>query len=102
MKAMLNKIVLSFQGRLAPGRAVVRWTQCLFRVLGITLNAMALAFVFLTLAAIQVRGADLKAPHVVFVIGENEYHTWETLPDFAERELVPQGLKCSFVNASPK
>jgi type 1 glutamine amidotransferase len=38
----------------------------------------------------------------VFVIGENEYHTWETLPEFARTELEPRGLKCSFVNASPK
>jgi len=34
------------------------------------------------------------------VIGENEYHTWETLPEFALQELVKRGVKCSFVNAS--
>src|SRR5690348_14765936 len=40
--------------------------------------------------------------HVVFIIGENEYHTWETLPQFARTELETRGLKCSFVMASPK
>jgi type 1 glutamine amidotransferase len=41
-----------------------------------------------------------QAPRVAFVIGENEYHTWETLPEFANRELVPRGFNCSFVSAS--
>jgi type 1 glutamine amidotransferase len=43
-----------------------------------------------------------KRPHVVFVIGENEYHTWETVPEFARHELVKRGVRCSFVMASPK
>jgi len=43
-----------------------------------------------------------KRPHVVFVIGENEYHTWETLPKFARHELVKRGVRCSFVTASPR
>ena len=43
-----------------------------------------------------------KRPHVVFVIGENEYHTWETLPEFALKELLKRGIRYSFVNASPK
>ncbi len=37
---------------------------------------------------------------VVFVIGENEYHTWETLPEFANGELAPLGFKCLSVIAS--
>ena len=43
-----------------------------------------------------------RMPQVVFVVGENEYHTWETLPDFARKELEPRGLSCLFVMASPK
>src|SRR6266850_2963004 len=43
-----------------------------------------------------------KRPHVVFIIGENEYHTWETLPDFARQDLDWRGFQCSFVMASPK
>src|SRR5439155_1436003 len=42
-----------------------------------------------------------KRPHVVFVIAENEYHTWETLPEFAEHDLAWRGFDCSFVPASP-
>ena len=41
-------------------------------------------------------------PHVVFIIGENEYHTWETLPGFARQELVKRGVRFSFVNATPR
>ena len=40
-----------------------------------------------------------KRPHVVFVIGEQEYHTWETLPAFAQDDLVWRGMTCEFVNA---
>lgn len=39
------------------------------------------------------------APHVVFMIGEDEYETWETLPAFAKSELEPRGMKCTFVHA---
>ncbi|HEX3987963.1 MAG TPA: ThuA domain-containing protein, partial [Verrucomicrobiae bacterium] len=40
-----------------------------------------------------------KRPRIVFVIGENEYHTWETLPEFARNELEWRGYNCSFVTA---
>ena len=43
-----------------------------------------------------------KRPHIVFIIGENEYHTWETLPEFAHKDLEWRGLNCSFVMASTK
>lgn len=39
---------------------------------------------------------------IVMVIGENEYSTWETLPEFARRELEPRGYQVSTVQASPK
>jgi type 1 glutamine amidotransferase/nicotinamidase-related amidase len=48
------------------------------------------------------RFADDKRPHVAFIIGENEYHTWETLPEFAAKELEFRGLNCSYVLAPPK
>jgi type 1 glutamine amidotransferase len=40
-----------------------------------------------------------QAPNVVFMIGEDEYHTWETLPEFAERDLRPRGYRVTIVNA---
>lgn len=39
-------------------------------------------------------------PHVVFLIGENEYKTAETLPEFAKKEL--SGLRCTFIHADAK
>ena len=38
---------------------------------------------------------------IVMVIGENEYHTWETLPAFARQELAWRGYEVSYVQASP-
>ena len=42
-----------------------------------------------------------QSPHVVFMIGEDEYHTWETLPEFAERDLSPRGYRVTVINADP-
>jgi len=42
---------------------------------------------------------DVKK-RIAFIIGENEYHTWETLPEFAKRELAWRGYQISFVTAS--
>ncbi|MEO6035644.1 MAG: ThuA domain-containing protein, partial [Verrucomicrobiota bacterium] len=44
---------------------------------------------------------DVKK-RIAMVIGENEYHTWETLPEFARRELDWRGYQVSFVMASPR
>ena len=40
-----------------------------------------------------------QSAHVVFMIGEEEYQTWETLPEFAERDLKPLGYRVTIVNA---
>ena len=42
---------------------------------------------------------DPVPPHVVFLIGEDEYHTAETLPAFAAKELEPRGIRSTFVTA---
>lgn len=42
---------------------------------------------------------DVKK-QIAFIIGENEYHTWETLPEFAHSELEWRGYRTSFVTAS--
>jgi len=44
---------------------------------------------------------DKPAGRIVLVIGEEEYHTWDTLPAFARQELEPRGLECIFVHADP-
>jgi type 1 glutamine amidotransferase len=41
-------------------------------------------------------------PHIVFMIGEDEYHTWETLPEFAKKELEPRGYRVTIVNGDPQ
>ena len=38
-------------------------------------------------------------PHLVFMIGEREYGTKDTLPEFFERDLQPLGFRATFVNA---
>ena len=40
-------------------------------------------------AAFSFRGD--RRPHVVIVIGEDEYETWNTLPAYADTELAPRG-----------
>jgi len=48
-----------------------------------------------------VLGESVK-PHVVFLIGEDEYHTAETLPAFAKEELEKRGLRCTFIYSDAK
>ncbi|MSU35306.1 MAG: c-type cytochrome [Pedosphaera sp.] len=38
---------------------------------------------------------------IVMIIGENEYYTWETLPEFARKELEWRGYQVSIVSSSP-
>lgn len=47
--------------------------------------------------------AHSAVPHVVFLIGEREYKTQETLPKFARDELIGKlKFRCTFVHADPK
>ena len=43
--------------------------------------------------------AEAKQPHVVFMIGEREYETKITLPEFARKELEPRGIRCTIIHA---
>jgi hypothetical protein len=61
-----------------------------------------LAFVTALLLALAVRTTTVqRAPHIVFMIGEDEYHTWDTLPDFAKRELEPRGYRITTIQQDP-
>jgi len=42
-----------------------------------------------------------QPPKVVFLIGEDEYRTWETLPVFAERYVGWRGLETAVVQQNP-
>lgn len=45
---------------------------------------------------------DTEPPHIVFIIGEQEYNTKETLPAFAEQLLAPLGVRTTFVHVNPE
>ena len=40
-----------------------------------------------------------RAAEVLVMIGEDEYRTWETLPEFAKTELEPRGHRVSVIEA---
>jgi len=46
------------------------------------------------------RFSEDQRPHAVFLIGEDEYQTWETLPAFAKNDLEWRGLRVSTVHQS--
>jgi len=48
------------------------------------------------------RFKDDVRPRVVFLIGEPEYNTKTTLPEFAQKELAWRGLRCTVVQVSDK
>jgi nicotinamidase-related amidase/type 1 glutamine amidotransferase len=48
----------------------------------------------------EFRFKEDRRPHIVFLIGEDEYKTWVTLPQFAKEELAWRGLRVSVVQQS--
>lgn len=55
------------------------------------LRSLILALVCLAPAA--------QAANLVFMIGEDEYLTWETLPEFAKKDVEPLGHKVTIIHA---
>ena|SRR5579883_2443475 len=49
-------------------------------------------------------GALSAAPagRILVLIGEDEYHTWETLPAFCDAELRPRGYEVTIVQEDPR
>jgi type 1 glutamine amidotransferase/nicotinamidase-related amidase len=45
----------------------------------------------------EFRFSEDKRPHAVFLIGEDEYKTWETLPAFAKKNLEWRGWRVSII-----
>src|ERR1043166_4515579 len=59
-------------------------------------------FILLMLAVGSAPAAEPKTkPYIVFMIGEDEYKTWETLPEFAKTELEPKGFRATIIQADP-
>jgi type 1 glutamine amidotransferase len=52
-------------------------------------------FITLALAACI---TSAQASNIVFMIGEDEYHTWETLPEFAAKDVEPLGHHIKIIN----
>src|SRR6185503_18054343 len=42
-----------------------------------------------------------RPKRIAIMIGENEYRTWETLPEFARKELEWRGYQISYICSSP-
>jgi len=56
-------------------------------------------FLALLLGFLPALSAAERKPHIVFMIGESEYNTKATLPEFAKKDLEPKGIVCSFAIA---
>src|ERR1044071_2970413 len=69
------------------------WARTMRRVLALA------SIVFAFLGPDELR-AGPHAPHVVLLIGEDEYETARTLPNFAAKELAPHGIRWQTVSAS--
>ena len=73
------------------------------RYLGLRITAITMIMVVATGLVWGEQAAAAAAPHVVFLIGEGEYKTRETLPKFARDELIGKlKFRCTFVHADPK
>ena len=48
----------------------------------------------------EFRFKEDRRPHVVLLIGEDEYKTWVTLPQFAREDLAWRGLRVSVIQQS--
>src|ERR1051326_5663505 len=58
-----------------------------------------LCFLFAVVTVVLAAGAA-QPKHIVFMIGEDEYKTWETLPEFAEKDLKPLGYLVTIIQAN--
>jgi type 1 glutamine amidotransferase len=58
-----------------------------------------LCFLFAVVAVVLAAGAA-QPKHIVFMIGEDEYKTWETLPEFVAKDLKPRGYRITIIQAN--
>ena len=49
----------------------------------------------------EFRFREDNRPHVVFLVGDDEYKTAETVPVWAKKELVWRGIRCTFALEDP-
>ena len=53
--------------------------------------------ILVTAVGLQLQAAE--PPHIVIMIGEDEYQTWETLPEFAVKELKAVPYRVTIIHA---
>lgn len=58
--------------------------------------AVLVAFAFASLGSVAAKPAN-----IVMMIGEDEYHTWESLPEFAASDLKAAGYHVTIIHADP-
>lgn len=64
------------------------------------LSRRSLSVLLLAITLAPLFPVSAKAgPHIVFMIGEREYGTVETLPEFFKTELAPKGFTADFITA---
>jgi putative heme-binding domain-containing protein len=76
------------------------WSALILPWLFVVRGLFIVGWVWASSAAESILPQSNSVARVVFIIGENEYHTWETLPELATKNLQSLGLNCSFVMAS--
>ena len=79
----------------------MRFVSCRLRSLTLPARCLAAAALGLVWSSVTLaHAAAAEAPlRVTFLIGEDEYQTWETLPAFVERELKPLGIESTIIHA---
>ncbi len=68
---------------------------------GLMQTRRVLALFFFCLCTFSAAAAARRS-HIVFMVGEQEYKTRETLPVFAKAELDPAKYRVTFIEASPE
>src|SRR3954462_2833748 len=63
------------------------------------MHKRCLLFLALLLGFLPALSAAERKAHIFFMIGESEYNTKATLPEFAKKDLEPKGIVCSFAIA---
>lgn len=59
-----------------------------------------LVFIFAIFITLFAGAAGPSKPaHIVIMIGEDEYKTWETLPEFVKSNLTPRGYRVTIIQA---
>src|SRR5262249_4728405 len=66
---------------------------------GILLLVLMVSAMSSVVSSSTASGQDATRPHVVFLIGEDEYKTEISLPAFARTDLEPAGLRVTIIHA---